>query len=755
MLSEKIDAQFIRISNAKIHNLKNISCKIPLGKTTILIGPSGSGKSSLAISTILSEGNWRIKKLQDLSEIYLPIQEDLNSTASIANLPPCYGITKRVQPSKIETVASTLGIDLILGELFANSSFKKCHFCDENLALKSIETVIDQINKEINDNNFNSLTILSSLKETPKYSLKEQMNNWIDRGYETFIIDGLETREFLNSLDSAYVILDKLSWNEANFSLAEESKKWIPSLINSLSGIISSGSIILKNEKNKNLQIYYSKQGFCNCCLNIGIKTLPQHFLLKLSAQSKDLKVKKIFDEELINSIWTHTYIDSNYKLSFEIIIKTEISLLTERLQIEASRFVELINIFKILSDLGLGHLTLERSLASLSTGEYQRIRLARALYLKIRKALLVIEEPSHGLHPLDIQNLIKFLNLIKLQQNTLLIEDNHPNLIDAVDHVIKLGPASGINGGNIVSAGDPDQNQTTKVVKNNKNLHTQANEKITLKGLSLNNLKIEEISFPLNNLISVSGVSGSGKSSLIIKTLYPLLKIYLKSKTNEAAQSFNVKYFEVPSCLTSLRALWESETKDSTFSTVATYSGLSKEIRKILSGTILARSLGLKPIDFSLQNKKSNSEIYRVRYLGFSILDFNQMTVSELASTLENHKKIQAIFNNLKKVNLDYLPLEQANSSLSSGELQRLKIATTISTSINGTLYIFDEPTSGLSKEEVILLISFFQEIISKGNSIIAIEHNETFLTNSDYIIDLGPGAGSKGGNLIFAGFN
>ena len=190
MLSEKIDAQFIRISNAKIHNLKNISCKIPLGKTTILIGPSGSGKSSLAISTILSEGNWRIKKLQDLSEIYLPIQEDLNSTASIANLPPCYGITKRVQPSKIETVASTLGIDLILGELFANSSFKKCHFCDENLALKSIETVIDQINKEINDNNFNSLTILSSLKETPKYSLKEQMNNWIDRGYETFIIDG-------------------------------------------------------------------------------------------------------------------------------------------------------------------------------------------------------------------------------------------------------------------------------------------------------------------------------------------------------------------------------------------------------------------------------------------------------------------------------------------------------------------------------------------------------------------------------------
>ncbi|MGE0561508.1 MAG: excinuclease ABC subunit UvrA [Flavobacteriales bacterium] len=449
----------------------------------------------------------------------------------------------------------------------------------------------------------------------------------------------------------------------------------------------------------------------------------------------------------------------------------------------------------KFLLDVGLDYLSINRSSKTLSGGEAQRIRLATQIGSQLVNVLYILDEPSIGLHQRDNQKLIQSLKELRDIGNSIIVVEHDKEIMLESDYIIDIGPKAGIHGGEIMCANTPKN-----ILKDNSETANYLNGKLSIQvpvirrkgngnylhllGATGNNLKNVDLKIPLGKLVCVTGVSGSGKSTLINETLYPILNKYIYNGVKKPLPYKEIKGLEH---IDKVIDIDQSPIGRTPRSNPATYTSVFTDIRTLFSGLPEAQIRGYKPGRFSFNvkggrcetcqgagvktiemnflpdvyvecdecyGKRYNRETLEVRFKGKSISDVLNMTISEALGFFENIPSISQKIVALEKVGLGYLHLGQPSTTLSGGEAQRVKLATELSKKQTGnTFYVLDEPSTGLHFEDIRILLEVINRLVDAGNSVLIIEHNMDIIKVADYIIDIGPDGGSKGGNIVVEG--
>ena len=447
------------------------------------------------------------------------------------------------------------------------------------------------------------------------------------------------------------------------------------------------------------------------------------------------------------------------------------------------------------LLDVGLDYLNLNRPLRTLSGGEAQRIRLATQIGTQLVGVLYILDEPSIGLHARDNVKLIKALKDLRDLGNTVIVVEHDKDMMLESDYIIDIGPGAGRHGGHVVAAGDPDTflkgNSTTSKYLNGKlgiqyakEKRKGSGEKLSLTGATGNNLKNVDLNLNLGTFICITGVSGSGKSTLIHDTLFPILNQFF---FNSHAEPLTYKKIEGLKLIDKVIEVDQSPIGRTPRSNPATYTGVFTDIRDLFSQLPEAKIRGYKTGRFSFnvkggrcetcegaglrliemeflpdvyvpcetcKAKRYNRETLEVRFKGKSISDVLDMTVEEAVTFFDKMPRILRKIQTLSEVGLGYISLGQHATTLSGGEAQRVKLATELSKRDTGkTLYILDEPTTGLHFQDISHLLDVLQKLVDKGNTVLVIEHNMDVIKSADHVIDLGPEGGEKGGRIIALG--
>ncbi len=478
----------------------------------------------------------------------------------------------------------------------------------------------------------------------------------------------------------------------------------------------------------------------------------------------------------------------------------TDIELDGNEEEIAGEIFRQINSRLKFLVDVGVSYLTLDRPTKTLSGGEFQRLTLAKQLGMGLSQALYVLDEPTIGLHPRDNERLINILNDLKKLGNTLVVVEHDRDVIENSTHIIEMGPGSGMQGGEVVFAGETNEfykssdSKTVPYLSQTKKWIPQLTPrpveietykyKLNITGCKGNNLKKIDFELPLNRLVTVTGVSGSGKSTLVTQTLYPAVarELGLEFLPTKEFDTLSGTEFIKNILLIDQKAIGKTAR-----SSPVTYMKIFDAIRNVFATTRESKSRGYTPGTFSLNvdggrcpvckglgfetidmlfmddvsipcdscnGKRYRDEILEIKYKNKNIYDVLNLTVQEAMDFFVSYPNIRKPLSFLKDVGLDYLQLGQPASSLSGGESQRLKIAKELlQTNQKATLYILDEPTTGLHFREIDLLMKVLNQLVETGGSVLLIEHNLEVISRSDYIVDIGPEAGDGGGKIVAYG--
>ena len=827
--------QKIVIKGARTHNLKNISLELPRNKMIAFTGLSGSGKSSLAFDTIFAEGQRRyIESLSSYARQFLR-QMQKPDVDEITGLSPAISIDQKSHSSNPRsTVATQTEIYDYLRILYARIGHPLCLICGQEIRKVTNEEIKNLILKQVrssgrNKENIKSVEMFAPVVRGRKGEYYQLLYDFLNKGYSEVLVDGerKKLREQIllskNTKHNIDVMVDRIDIQDfkgkvkdTEMRLAEDLEKALEES-NGLVKIIFVSNV--EGEKNQEyiwsskfscpndgysfpeveprIFSFNSPYGACPDCNGLGTKHFwgeekcPKCKGRRLREEALNIKIN---DKNIIDV--TDLNIEESFNFFKNLNLTAKEKSISEPLIREISARLE------FMLNVGIEYLTLGRKAGTLSGGEAQRIRLASQLGSGLVGALYVLDEPTIGLHQRDNDRLIDTLKTLRDLGNTIIVVEHDEDTIFSSDFLVDIGPGAGIHGGHIVVADylddllTADKNKSgsitldylrgDKVIAIPEKRRDSPQGKLIVKNGNVFNIKNLNVEIPLGRLITVTGVSGSGKSSFLYEILYKNLQARF-DRRYRSAEVFNCESFSGSEYLTRAILIEQSPIGRTPRSNPATYTGAFTFIREIFAETVDARSRGWTASRFSFNvkggrceacggngmievemhflptvyvtcdvcnGKRFMKETLEVKYKKKNIYDVLQMTVEEALKFFQDIPAISDRLKTMQEVGLDYLELGQSATTLSGGEAQRIKISSELyKPHLQKTIYLLDEPTIGLHYEDVKKLIEILQKLVDKGNTVIVIEHNMDFIKSCDYLIDIGPEGGLKGGKIIARG--
>lgn len=835
----------IIIDGAREHNLKDISIEIPKNKLIVITGVSGSGKSSLAFDTLYAEGQRRyIESLSAYARQFLDSMKkpDVNR---IEGLSPAISIEqKTVSKNPRSTVGTVTEIYDYLRLLFARIGVP--HSPETGLPIKS-ETREEMVARILKIPADTKIFLMAPIALGRKGEYKKEFADLKKQGYQRVKINGkiydISEAPALNKMKKhdIAVVIDRLVIDASNEDMVSRLSQSLELSLNLGNGIsiieTEHGEEIVLSSKcfcpvsgfslqeiEPRLFSFNSPFGSCRECCGLGFEggSYVSHMYDRYSIYKKyhDAEIIDDDDDDVIEQ-WSACTACDGYRLKPEALcVKICGKHIGEVAALSIDEAIEWINgvpnkisdndmhiaerVLKeiderlhFLKKVGLSYLTLSRSSGTLSGGEGQRIRLASQIGSGLTGVLYVLDEPSIGLHPRDNDRLIETLFHLRDKGNTVCVVEHDKDTIGRADFLIDMGPMAGVHGGHVVACGTPDEVMRSKdsltaaylrgdmKIESPKERCKGNGEHVRIVGAKANNLKNIDVKFPLGCFICVTGVSGGGKSSLIVNSLCAGLKATKNKRQFDHSHLY--ERIEGHENIDKIIEISQSPIGRTPHSTPATYTGVFTFIREWFSYLPESRARGYGPGRFSFNVKGGRCEACRgfgvntismhflpdvevqcdvckgkrfsrdtleIKHNGYSIADILEMPVD---FALEEFKDIPSIATKLRtlcNVGMGYITIGQKATTLSGGEAQRVKLAKELSRRSTGkTFYFLDEPTTGLHFEDIRKLLLVLREFVNQGNTVLVIEHNLDVIKTADWVIDIGPESGGEGGRVVAEG--
>lgn len=809
----------IIIKGARVHNLKNISVELPKNKLTVFTGVSGSGKSSLAFDTIFAEGQRRyIESLSPYARQFLG-QMDRPDVDEIIGLSPAIAITQGALSHNPRSIVGTLTeIYDYLRVLCARLGEVHCPKCGRKIQKLSVDEIVDIIRDKAKEFKENNVLILSPVVRGRKGEYYQLFYDFLSLGFGEARVDGkiysLHEKLILSryKTHTIEIVMDRAIIGEESrlFEAVENAVNYSKGLVMAVFKEKSRQPVelLLSNlwtcpydnfafpEVEPRLFSFNSPYGACPTCHGLGKTDL---FLMTVCPDCRGKRLKPEALAVKINGKNIQQITALTIEEAYKFFIDYEQKLSKKQKIIAEALTKEIINRLGFLLEVGLDYMSLDREAGTLSGGEAQRIRLSSQIGSQLSGTLYVLDEPTIGLHERDTERLVKTLKSLKEQGNTLIVVEHDERTILSSDYLLDLGPGAGRNGGRAVAGGitgellkrsSKNDSLTLKYLKGERKIElpkkrrTAIAEKIKITGARANNLKHINVEIPLRKFICMSGVSGSGKSSLLYDVLY---KNLVKIKSHFSNSLENVGKISGSEYIDKVIVVDQSPIGRTPRSNPATYTGIFTPIREFFAQLEEARERGYSASRFSFnvaggrceacsgagfnliemhflppvlvkcevcQGTRFNRETLRVKYKKKNISEVLTLTVDE---ALDFFKDIYYITDKLKvlqEVGLGYLQLGQSATTLSGGEAQRIKLARELTHPLGKrVLYLLDEPTVGLHYHDIEMLLKVLNKLVDKGNTVVVIEHNMHVIKSADYVIDLGPEGGERGGRVVACG--
>ena len=819
----------------RVHNLKNVDLDIPRGAMTVITGVSGSGKSSLAFDTLFAEGQRQyIDSLSPYARQFLD-QIPRPDVDSIDGLAPTLAIDQKNSASATRsTVATITDVYDYLRLLYARIGILHCSSCGSSIDRRDPDVITESLAAL---DAKTKLTILSPMVRSRRGGHREVLERITAAGLIRVRIDGemtlIEDAPVLapRKLHTIEAVVDRLvvpppdAEPDKRDSFLKRLRDSVDLAIRLSDGLVTTSvvpppsdpakpagtpesstptesihsvkmSCVSCGQSFEEIETrtfsFNSPYGACPRCDGLGTigdkrpRTCPDCDGSRLRPEARVVTIHGVAIDALVAmpiadaADWIESAGRGLTHLHGEI---------ARPIVAETSRRL------RFLQRVGVPYLSLDRAAGTLSGGELQRVRLATYLGSGLVGVCYVLDEPSIGLHPADHDRLVSCIEQLRDAGNTVVVVEHDEETIRRADRLVDIGPAAGAGGGHIVAVGTPDQvaqnrdSITGDYLSHRRTIGRPATRRrgggrLKLSGAKTHNLKNVTADFPLGTLIGVSGVSGSGKSSLVNDTLYPALAERLDLKAPKPGPHRKLSGGD---SIDKLIVIDQKPIGRNARSCPATYAGVLAEIRKVFAATRTAKTLGFAPGRFSFNSpggqcevcrghgvrriemnflsdlfvtcprcagRRYNRQTLQVRFKGLSIADVLNLSIAEACQFFENVPAVLRRLKSLDDVGLGYIHLGQSSTTLSGGEAQRMKLGTELSrVSTGDTIYFLDEPTTGLHFVDVDRLIGVLQRLVDAGNTVIVIEHHFDLLAACDHIIDLGPVGGGGGGHILATG--
>ncbi len=805
----------IVIRGAREHNLKDFDLEIPRESITVITGPSGSGKSSLAIDTLYAEGQRRY--VESLSAYARQFIEQLRKPEvdAIEGLSPSIAIDQRtVQRSPRSTVGTITEIYDYLRVLFTRIGKPFCYVCGDPITKQESDDIIESV---MSLPHGSRIQILAPIVRDRKGEYRRELQKMRREGFIRARIDGIVTdltQDIILQKQKRHtieVIVDRLivkpgierQIRRSIETALRYSDAIVINLLNENRDILFSRSSVCPRcgisypDTSPMFFSFNSAQGACPRCNGLGFENVDEDSTeLEDDTRCRLCDGMRLRKEALSIKVVGKNIADVSRMPVTEMLAFVKNLPLTEREQTIASRILkEITDRLHFMDNVGLGYLTLDRSSLTLSGGEAQRIRLATQLGSSLTGVLYILDEPSIGMHPRDCRRLLESLASIRDAGNTVVIVEHDEETIRWADFIVDMGPGAGQGGGWVVATG------TLEEIMNNERSITgaylngsmaidipsrrrAAKNAIRLVGARAFNLKDVTVDIPLGVFTCVTGVSGSGKSTLVYEILYKALRRELYGSAASPGQFAELHGADK---LSGVVCVDQSPLGKTPRSNPATYTGVFSFIRELFAHVPEARVRGYTASRFSFnlpggrcetcagdglikvemhflpdvyvpcnvcKGRRYNDETLQIRYREKTIADILEMTVAEALHFFSAIPPVRKKLEVLDDVGLGYLQLGQPASTLSGGEAQRVRLSKELSRARKGnTLYILDEPTTGLHFVDIGKLLRVINALVDAGNTVVVIEHNLDVIKSADYVIDLGPGGGEEGGQVVAEG--
>lgn len=810
----------IQILGASEHNLRNISLSIPHQSLTVLTGPSGSGKSTLAFDILFQEGQRRyIDCLSPYARQFVT-QLQRPAVERISGIPPTVAVSqKSAPPLGVSTIATVTEVYQYLRLLYSKVGTLHCPKHKLPISQSSPEALAEEISAQAAGKR---VYIFAPMV----LGRKGHYQDLFERAFRAEIsearIDG-RVKAISPDLKLERHKIHWVSWLIASLNPEKNEEILKEALAQAL--LLGNGTVEVSfGDKQAEPEIWSTARA-CPKCKH-GFRELdPQDFSFSSTrGRCPRCEGKGWFEKgevlegfvpertpcpsckgARIHELARNVFLDKKPIHELSAMRPSELLKFLTALEYPKRLAPVLVPILRdvtarlqLLVDIGLDYLRLDREASSISGGEAQRLRLAGALGSPLSGICYVLDEPTIGLHPSDHAQLMQTLYRLRDQGNTVLVVEHDEDTIRAADYIIDMGPGGGSEGGRIVSQGSLEEimrspwSQTAQALRERQSARATSQrlekprEWIEIKNARANNLKNISVEIPLQRLVSVIGVSGAGKSSLVHATLIPaVMETFKKSTKSKSQRTWDE--IKIPESIERFIEIDQSPIGKTSTSTPASYLGIFDEIRKIFAALPESKARGYTAGYFSFNTGKGrcsgcngkgyiqvpmsflpdsrtvcdqceglryNPQTLEIKYQDLSLGEILKLTMRDAKHVFQTHRKIYGVLETVNELGLGYLTLGQPSHTLSGGEAQRIKIAEELGMREgSSTLYVLDEPTIGLHMKDVERLLSVLNKLVERGNTVLVIEHNTDVILASDYLLELGPEAGDAGGELIFSG--